>query len=137
MPKQYLFAYGSLLTGTNDRRVDRLMKHACQPVGDAIVQATLYDLGKYPGIVHSSNSADQVKGRVFLLKRPHQTLRVLDAYEGIAPERGGKYVRTSVTITLTPRGRRLPAWVYFFTGCISGKRAIPSGDYRSYLAEVG
>lgn len=137
VPKQYLFAYGSLLMETGDRRVDALMKHACLPAGDAVVQATLYDLGTYPGIVPSSNPASAVKGRVFLLQKPRETLRILDVYEGLAPERGGEYVRKSVAVALTPSGRRRRAWVYFYIGSVTGKRLIPGGDYLSYLAQGG
>lgn len=85
MSRQYLFAYGSLLTGTGHRAIDRLIKQGCQAAGEASLQARLFDLGHYPGAVPSPRAADQIKGQLFLLKRPRQVLRILDVYEGVAP----------------------------------------------------
>lgn len=137
MRNPYLFAYGTLLTGTGDRRVDRLMKQTCRLIGDATLQAKLYDLGEYPGAVLSGNPNDLTKGRVYRLKQPRQTLRVLDAYEGIATDHDGEYLRKSVVVTLTSTGRRLQSWVYFYAGRVAGKRGIADGDYLSDRAGRG
>lgn len=136
MSRQYLFAYGSLLTNTGDRVIDRLIKHGCKAVGEAYLQGRLFDLGHYPGAVPSPRASDQVKGQLFLLARPRQMLRVLDVYEGITADGAGEYTRQCVEITLAADGRRHNAWVYFYRGRIAGKRPIPSGDYLAYRAAL-
>lgn len=137
MRKHYLFAYGSLLTGTGDRVLDRLMARACAPVGEAIMQGKLFDLGSYPGALPSSCPSDEIRGQLFLLKQPQRVLRMLDAYEGISLDTGyGEYVRHRVPVTLTATGHQVDAWVYFYAGRVTGRPRIASGDYQAYLAHT-
>jgi Gamma-glutamyl cyclotransferase, AIG2-like len=77
-----LFIYGTLHP---DRAPSAIAKTArlLKPLGRATIQACLYDLGPYPGVILSNNPADIVPGELFQLPdappdpRPPRRLRRL------------------------------------------------------------
>lgn len=129
-PTLPLFVYGSLLTGTSHRRLDRLMKACLAHSRPAVIQALLYDLGDYPGAVPSTLKADRVHGRLITI--PNPTLwRLLDQYEDFNPGRShaSEFVRTPYMAQRLNTRRPVRCWVYFYNGDVSGKSYIPGGDY--------
>ena len=123
----HFFAYGTL-------RAD-LPQPAPTPrvegelLGYGRVQGLLYDLGQYPGLVDSAIPTDWVRGQVYRLFRPHQTLAYLDEYEGCDTyDNPPLFTRRVVTVEME-HGRRLQAWTYYYLLTLNGVCRIDSGDY--------
>ena len=56
-PRQHhpdLFLYGSLLTGIPDRRLNTRLRRLLRRARPAVIQARLYNLGRYPGVIVST-----------------------------------------------------------------------------------
>ena len=125
-----LFLYGSLLTGTPDRRLNKRLRRLLRHARAAAIQARLYNLGRYPGIIASPSKADRVYGRVITVDHP-QLLRQLDRYEGYvaAEPANSEFIRTLMPTQLLPSRKRIACWVYIYHGDLSGKQRIVSGDY--------
>lgn len=130
MAKDFVFLYGTLRSGLNSPMHDLLIAPHCRRVGEALIQGRLYDLGRYPGLVHSANKEDQVRGEVWQFNSAHSLLRQLDDYEGCSPRfsRPCEYRRVRKTVTLDD-GRRVTAWVYFYNGRTNPFKRLKSGDY--------
>lgn len=92
--------------------------------GNARIQGQLFDLGHYPGLVFSCEPDSWVRGEVYILDHPRDTLSRLDDYEG------NEFVRVEMDVVLDsgPSGK---AWVYTYGGSTVNKRRILSGDYLS------
>jgi len=136
LAREYLFLYGSLLTGSGDRALDRLVSTGCRTLGRGHIHARLYDLGPYPGAVASDKAHERIYGEVFELTKPRHCLPRLDAYEGYlsnAPEHS-EYVRAKVPVTLEGSRRTLQAWVYLFNGAVAHRPRIKRGDYLAHRA---
>jgi gamma-glutamylcyclotransferase (GGCT)/AIG2-like uncharacterized protein YtfP len=108
----YLFVYGTLLTGTGQPHLDRLLREHADNLGPATLRARLYDLGPFPGAVPSSRPRDRVVGQLFRLHRP-ALLAPLDRYEGYRAdaEAASGFVRRSARVTLGEAHGTVVAWV--------------------------
>lgn len=95
-------------------------------IGPGTFQGKLYNLGRYPGAVASTEASDRVVGEVYALRREKHSLESLDAYEG------NLFRRERVSITLIT-GDRINAWIYLYVGPIEGQPVIPGGDYVTFL----
>ena len=128
-----LFLYGSLLTGTPDRRLNKLVRHLLRHASPATIQARLYNLGHYPGVIPSAARADRVYGRVITLANP-RLLRQLDRYEDYFADEPAKseFIRVLMPAQLLPSRKYSDCWVYIYNGDVSGKQRILSGDYVRY-----
>jgi gamma-glutamylcyclotransferase (GGCT)/AIG2-like uncharacterized protein YtfP len=135
MSSQYLFAYGTLLTGTGRPLLDRLLTRTLDPLGPASVQGRLFDLGDYPGLVPSFHDQDRVKGTLYAMRQARKILRFVDRYEGIVPgaEQYSEFVRRRAVVVLTNTGQQREAWVYYYNRPLLGRPPVPSGDYVAYL----
>lgn len=132
---EHLFLYGSLLTGTPNRRLNKLLKRPLRHARPAVIRARLYHLGHYPGAVGSALKADCVYGRLLRIRNP-RLLQLLDRYEDCCAgdPSGGEFVRTSIQAQLLPSRKHVRCWVYFYNRDIAGKRRIVSGDHVDYMA---
>jgi len=117
-----LFVYGTLRRGY-DHEFARLLAATARFVGAAQVRGRIYKVAAYPGLVLSDDAAEQVRGDVFELNDPDETLRVLDEYEG------SEYRRVAVTARLLDAGRTVDAWAYIYSSDVTGKPLILSGDF--------
>ena len=126
----HLFLYGSLLTGTPDRRLNKLVRHLLRHASPATIQARLYNLGHYPGVIPSAARADRVYGRVITLANS-RLLRQLDRYEDYYADEPAKseFIRILMPVQLPPTRKHSYCWVYIYNGNVSGKQRILSGDY--------
>jgi gamma-glutamylcyclotransferase (GGCT)/AIG2-like uncharacterized protein YtfP len=133
MTEQRLFVYGTLLTGSGWRAINRLMRKQARRLGPASVQGQLYDLGDYPAAIPSSISADRVYGEAYSVSQNDRTLKILDRYEDFDPERpeSSLYIRRSVTALLLPSQRPITCWIYWFNGPLPFRRRIRSGRYAA------
>lgn len=132
MPNTYLFAYGTLLTGTGDPALDRAFRAAVCDLGPAWVAGRLVRLQGYPGAVEG---AGQVWGRLFEVTRTRCLLRRLDRYEGVSDTpQTGAFLRR-LTPVHTPARPRLAdlrlAWVYWYRGATRGRALIHSGRWHA------
>jgi gamma-glutamylcyclotransferase (GGCT)/AIG2-like uncharacterized protein YtfP len=81
-------------------------------IGDAQVQGSLYDLGRYPGAKPSNES---IQGEIFEID--DALLAILDEYEGPEFERA-----------IVPTSRNIDCWIYWYVGTNPG-RPVASGDW--------
>jgi ribosomal-protein-alanine N-acetyltransferase len=98
------------------------------------VNAQLFDLGNYPGMVLSRDAGDQVRGEVYELAMADaaDVLGALDDYEGAGAARdsGQQYVRRIVEVRLESN-HVLNAWAYVLVDATVARRRILSGDYMA------
>ncbi len=127
----YLFGYGTLLTGTPDETINRLIRDALRPKCRAYIYGRLHDLGSYPGAVPLSDRSEKVFGQVFAVERLRRVLSALDAYEGYRaqhPHQSEFVRRTATAMQLSCQGP-LTVWVYYYNGRPKRSARLPSGDY--------
>jgi gamma-glutamylcyclotransferase (GGCT)/AIG2-like uncharacterized protein YtfP len=125
-----LFLYGTLLTGTLDRRINKQVRRLLRHAPSATIQARIYNLGPYPGVIPSAARADRVNGRVITLANS-RLLRQLDRYEDYYADEPAKseFIRILMPVQLPPTRKHSYCWVYIYNGNVSGKQRILSGDY--------
>jgi gamma-glutamylcyclotransferase (GGCT)/AIG2-like uncharacterized protein YtfP len=113
-----LFIYGTLHPDRAPAAIAstaRLLK----PMGRATIQARLYDLGPYPGIVLTGNPTDTVPGELFILPGDPTILARLDDYEDFRPSdpANSLFLRQQVPATLQDgpgAGTEIACWVYTY-----------------------
>ena len=87
MATPLVFVHGTFRR-LHGRELHALLAHHARFEGEGSVQAQLFNLGDYPGLVRSRNPSDRVLGEVYRLEPSHlsETLREMDEYEGIGPK---------------------------------------------------
>jgi gamma-glutamylcyclotransferase (GGCT)/AIG2-like uncharacterized protein YtfP len=127
----HLFVYGTLKHdarsgyGASSRRQ---LHRECRVLGPARLAGTLYDLGRYPGVVVDEAGGGTVLGEILRLADPARTLLWLDRYEGIGvpPAEDDEYVRRLRPVLLDG-GATIEAWAYVMTTMPVGATLIPGG----------
>jgi gamma-glutamylcyclotransferase (GGCT)/AIG2-like uncharacterized protein YtfP len=122
-----VFVYGTLLKGMS--RSHSL--HNTQFIGLGMINASLYDLGAYPGIIEST---DSVFGEIYTIDSI--TLVALDHIEGYDANYhdGSLYIRKEVDVTLLRDGSSIKAYTYFYNASdLETYYEIASGDYRRHI----
>ena len=104
MVQRHLFVYGTLMSVATGRMGSgqraRLSREATL-LGAAITQGRLYDLGEYPGLVPTTDTAELVHGEVYELHDAELSFAWLDAYEGIMPgATAAEYTRVARPVVL-------------------------------------
>lgn len=127
----YLFGYGTLLTGTPEETINRLIRNALLPKCRAYIHGRLHGLGPYPGAVPVPDRSEKVFGQVFAIERSGRVLSALDAYEGYRPQHPyqSAFVRRATTAMQLSCQRPLTVWVYYYNGHPPWTSRLPSGDY--------
>lgn len=120
----YLFVYGTLRKELNHPIHRVLSMHAVE-IGKGIFQGRLYDLGRYPGAVPSSDESERVTGEIYRIQQDKPVFEALDAYEGAAFTRERRFIALA-------GGKKIPCWIYLYTRPTAGRRFIPSGDYKKF-----
>ena len=131
--KERIFVYGTLRKDSKNRMY-RILSRDADFVGERTFIGKLYNIGEYPGAVHSSDPDEVVKGEVYALRNPNSILRVLDEYEGCGPgdPSSTEFRREKVNISLE-NGENINAWIYIYNRSIDGLKVIPSGDYTQFI----
>ena len=126
-----LFVYGSLMHNFESLMATYLKENA-DFLGWATTKGKLYDLGQYPGFVYLPDSTSEVKGNLFQLYKPKQSLTILDAYEGIDHKHPiqGEYCRKIIEVVKDEKV--IEAWAYIFNGSLEGKERIKTASYLEY-----
>lgn len=130
-----LFVYGTLMStsgGELGRDMRARLAREASVIGPATINARLFDLGRYPGLVEAGSTDSIVHGELIQLHAAAATLAWLDIYEGIEPghERLGEYERVSRTVALA-NGSLQSAWVYLYRADVARARPVPDGRWRS------
>jgi len=123
-----IFVYGTLRKDAFGRVTPPLAR-GWTFEGYGTVAAELYDFGAYPGAVPSSDSSVRVRGEVHWLPDAHETLLLLDQYEGCGPHdpEPHEFERQLVDVALEGGGSAR-AWIYWYRPEPRGRR-LASGDY--------
>lgn len=131
-PGEYLFVYGTLLTGSGRRWLDAAVRRLPM-LGRGWIQARLYELGAYPGAVRSERPTERVHGILLLLPRWGGLLRTLDRYEAYHPAgpHRSEFCRTRVTAHIQPGDRAVSCWAYLYCGRLIHRPRLRSGDYAA------
>lgn len=134
MADSYLFVYGTLLSPVRSS-AHGVMDRCARLLGAASMQAKLYDLGNYPGLVGSDDANDQALGELYLVLDAEPLFKHLDAYEQCAPTdpQPHEYQRMQRTAPLVD-GSEYLAWVYEYAWPTDGLKPIASGDYLGAMA---
>lgn len=123
-----VFVYGTLRKDALGRVTSPLVRGwTFEGYGD--VAAELYDFGAYPGAVPSDTPGARVRGEVHRLPDAHETLLLLDQYEGCGPSDPPpqEFQRDLVDVALEDGGT-VRAWIYWYRPVPRGRR-LESGDY--------
>lgn len=132
-----LFVYGSLMPhmGGPFARAERARLGAESEIaGPATVNARLYNLGDYPGLIllDASSAPHTVHGVLLRLSTPLATFQWLDPFEDIEPGRDpdmNAYERVKSTVS-SDGGKQSDAWVYVMRRVAAGAVEIPSGRWH-------
>lgn len=126
MIKPLLFVYGSLRRGAG---AHGRLRPVAQCLGEASIPGRLYDLGPYPAALPARRPGERVHGELYRLTWP-AALAALDRYEAgnRTDSQAGQFRRASVPVQW--RGRRVPAWVYWYDRPLRGARRLPGGHWR-------
>jgi len=120
-----LFVYGTLRKDAS-HPLQRTLAREARYAGRAYFQGRLYDLGRYPGAVVSSNRTDRVYGEIYRLRRAAAVFECLDRYEG------DLFKRRRMPVSVGT-GKKISAWVYLYRVRVKAAQRIRSGDYLEFL----
>ncbi|MCF3111007.1 gamma-glutamylcyclotransferase [Niabella sp. CC-SYL272] len=134
MQSNYLFVYGSLLSGFKSPAYEYIARYF-ELLGPATVAGTLYDLGEYPAALPDS-SGRKIIGELYKIRHTHQlsyAIAQLDGYEGVNPEAGETADYKRELSQVFHNQEPFEAWVYWFSHNINDRPVIESGDVLEYL----
>jgi len=120
----HLFVYGTLRKAAS-HPLHRTLAREARYAGRAYFQGRLYNLGRYPGAVVSSNRTDRVYGEIYRLRQAAALFKRLDRYEG------EHFKRRQLPVSVST-GKKISAWVYLYRGEVKENRRIRSGDYLAF-----
>ena len=129
-----LFVYGSLRSGFRNPAYQYLTKYF-HLLGEAVVKGKLYDMGEFPAALKTREDRF-ISGELYELNNTAEfswAMGQLDDYEGLNVEPGETpmYIRETVEVYLD--GNPSTAWIYWFSGDITGRPESASGDVMDYL----
>lgn len=136
MEVTHLFVYGSLRQGFQNPVFDYIKNHFTF-LGLGKANGQLFDLGEYPAAVPSANIRGIV-GELYIAKSTEDffwAISQLDDYEGLNPEEGEKLLYVRELTTVFQNGTETQAWIYWYTGDVSNKPVIESGDVLEYFKQ--
>jgi gamma-glutamylcyclotransferase (GGCT)/AIG2-like uncharacterized protein YtfP len=124
-----LFVYGTLIPGLEPAVMSAEVRKLT-PLGPATIQATLYDLGPYPGVILNQN--DTVQGQLMRLASPDLWAK-LDEYEGcpLPDSPDGLFQRVKTVATLSD-GQKMACWVYIYTRPLDGAKRVQGGCWMTH-----
>ena len=123
-----IFVYGTLRKGYGSRH--GMLQEDGEFLGVAYsTNKIMYDLGAFPGVIHSDNEEDVIVGEVYTMNDPQETIAYLDVIEGVPT----LYRREKVRVSLE-NGEELTTWMYIYNAQTTRSyNRVASGDY--YVVE--
>lgn len=135
---QYLFVYGSLLSGFKSPAYEYLSQYF-ELIGNATVAGTMYDMGTHP-VATATQTGRQIQGELYKLRNAAEhsfVMAQLDDYEGLLPDDENdevNYERNIANVTLQD-GTNYNAWVYWYKHNVSDRPIVESGSMLEYVAK--
>lgn len=130
----YLFVYSSLRRGFQSPAYEYITQYFTY-VSEGKIKGILSDLGDHP--VGTPTDDDRyIVGEIYKLNGDHGSyvFGQLDDYEGLHPEDGqAAYFRRDIATVYPTVGDPVQAWTYWYTGDVSGKPVVDSGDVFEYI----
>jgi gamma-glutamylcyclotransferase (GGCT)/AIG2-like uncharacterized protein YtfP len=131
----YLFVYGSLRQGFNHAAYAYITQYF-DFVGQGKAMGKMYDLGPYPAAI-AEGTDFHIVGELYIIRHSDEfdyAIAQLDDYEGVAAsyDETSLYTRALTNVQLTD-GTVQQAWIYWYTGDVSGFPLVESGDVLAYL----
>lgn len=130
----HLFVYGSLRSGFRSPAYEYISQFFSF-VANAKVRGLLYDMGEYPAALPVEEDKFIV-GELYVIKNPSEfswAIGQLDDYEGVNVEEGEEQLYKRDTTAAFVVDDKIPAWIYWYNGDVSGKPEISSGDVLEYF----
>lgn len=126
---EYLFAYGFLKTRFHGNEKTQTPEIPGTLLSEGTYPGRIYKVNVYPGVIFDPGSGQKVKGEVFELSTPDETLRILDLYENALPlvQLDPDYERRLRPIEI-PTGV-VQCWVYEYLRPVNPATEIASGDF--------
>ena len=135
MTEDYLFVYGTLRKNTE--RHD-LLQRCCDYIDTGMLQAVMYLISYYPGVILTDDPQQQVVGEVYRIHQPQLLLAELDDYEECSsafPE-PHEYQRQQVTVqTINSTLKISTAWAYLYQYPVENKQRISDGQFNMHFTD--
>ena len=133
-----LFVYGSLRSGLHNAIYTHISRYFVLD-GMGAVQGKLYDMGEYPGAVHTTEDCF-ITGEVYHIAQTENfewAINYLDDYEGVAVHPGEIAAFRRELVHVLFKNTTIIAWIYWYNGTITNQTRIESGDYVAYKLGIG
>jgi gamma-glutamylcyclotransferase (GGCT)/AIG2-like uncharacterized protein YtfP len=130
----HLFVYGSLRSGFHSSAYEYISRFF-NFIGEAKVKGKLFDMGSYPAAVPVSEDAF-VTGELYIIKDDSDfswAIGQLDDYEGVNVESDEMQLYRRELTDVFINNEITLAWIYWYSGNVSGRPEIVSGDLMEYL----
>ena len=136
-PEVYqLFVYGSLRSGFKSPAYEYVSRYF-NLVGNAKVKGLLFDMGTYPaGVPCYENKF--IIGELYQIKNENEfswAIGQLDDYEGVSVDIDEVQLYRRELAEVFINNQVTTAWIYWFSGDVSGKAVIASGDMLEYMKQ--
>ncbi|HLF45031.1 MAG TPA: gamma-glutamylcyclotransferase family protein [Chitinophagaceae bacterium] len=136
-PEVYqLFVYGSLRSGFKSPAYEYVSRYF-NLVGNAKVKGLLFDMGTYPaGVPCHENKF--ITGELYRIKNENEfswAIGQLDDYEGVSVDIDEVQLYRRELAEVFINNQVTTAWIYWFSGEVSGKPVIASGDMLEYMKQ--
>jgi gamma-glutamylcyclotransferase (GGCT)/AIG2-like uncharacterized protein YtfP len=131
-----LFVYGSLRSGFQSHAYEYISKYFVLE-GDAKVKGVLYDLGSFPAAKPTGENIF-ITGELYNIRNENEfnwAIGQLDDYEGVDVAFDEEQLYRRELTDVYYNDQIIPAWIYWFSGDVSGKPVIESGDMLEYLRQ--
>ena len=131
-----LFVYGSLRSGFRSPAYEYISRYF-DLVGDAKVKGELYDLGDYPAAI-PGNENKFIIGELYRIRNTKEfswAIAQLDDYEGVNVESDEKKLYHREIAEVYVDKNITHAWMYWYSGDVSNKPIIESGDVLQYMKQ--
>ena len=136
-PEVYqLFVYGSLRKGFRSPAYEYVSRYFSL-IGDAKVKGELFDLGNYPA-AKPTDKNKFIIGELYRIRNENEfswALGQLDDYEGISGGFNEEQLYQREIAEVHFDNKITHAWIYWYTGDVTGKPVIESGDVLQHMAQ--
>lgn len=129
----FLIVYGTLRPPF-DNTFAQYLRQRGRCIGEGKFVGQVFDMGSYPGAIHSETSDGHVCGTVFdISNQKAAILTYLDYYEGVGEdfEQPTEFIRSVVPVDFN--GAITYTWVYLYNLSTDDKPVIKSGDYAQHV----
>ena len=130
MKEEYLFVYGTLMSGYDDKTSHSYLAKYGEFVGKATVQAKMFMIDYYPGIVQTKEKSI-ARGELYKITDSEALFSFLDKYEEylVGDSSNSEFIREKITVKLNSSGKEYDSWAYFYNKDTDDLEVLPKGDF--------